>query len=309
MVEDGIELVRGHRYDDALTAVKVGERLQLVHHIGAGDERGGHDGTGAGRGIRCRADRHEHQGGGAVQGHARNATRTFDGEAAAAYRGMPWVGHQLSTPGARTTAPSPFPSDREDTTMTSTTDTSTNTNTSEQRKVACLVAPEGNEHVELTGPWEAVEKSGSTPVLISTQDGTVQAFNHLDKGDTFDVDVTVASADVADYAALVLPGGVANPDALRTDDDAVAFVRQFVQSGKPVAAICHAPWTLIEADVVRGRSVTSWPSLQTDLRNAGATWEDREVVVDDNLITSRNPDDIPAFTRELTAALAASVTA
>jgi protease I len=193
--------------------------------------------------------------------------------------------------------------------MTSTTDSSTTTNTSEQRKVAFLVAPEGIEQVELTGPWEAVEKSGSTPVLISTQDGTVQAFNHLDKGDTFDVDLTVAGADVSDYAALVLPGGVGNPDALRTDEDAVAFVRQFVQSGKPVAAICHAPWTLIEADVVRGRTVTSWPSLQTDLRNAGATWEDREVVVDDNLITSRNPDDIPAFTRELTSALSASVDA
>ncbi|MFL6176753.1 MAG: type 1 glutamine amidotransferase domain-containing protein [Ornithinibacter sp.] len=193
--------------------------------------------------------------------------------------------------------------------MTSTTDSSTTTSTSAQRKVAFLVAPEGIEQVELTGPWEAVEGSGATPVLISTQDGQVQAFNHLDKGDTFDVDVTVASADVADYAALVLPGGVANPDNLRTDPDAVAFVRQFVQSGKPVAAICHAPWTLIEADVVRGRTMTSWPSLQTDLRNAGATWEDREVVVDDNLITSRNPDDIPAFTRELNAALSESVDA
>ncbi len=193
--------------------------------------------------------------------------------------------------------------------MTSTTDTSTTTNTSEQRRVAFLVAPEGIEQVELTGPWEAVEQSGATPVLISTQDGQVQAFNHLDKADTFDVDVTVASAEVADYAALVLPGGVANPDNLRTDEDAVAFVRQFVQSGKPVAAICHAPWTLIEADVVRGRTLTSWPSLQTDLRNAGATWQDREVVVDDNLITSRNPDDIPAFTRELDAALSADVNA
>ena len=192
--------------------------------------------------------------------------------------------------------------------MTSTTDSSTTTETTQQRKVAFLVAPEGIEQVELTGPWEAVEEFGATPVLLSTQDGTVQAYHHLDKGDTFDVDVTVASADVADYAALVLPGGVANPDALRTDDDAVAFVRQFVQSGKPVAAICHAPWTLIEADVVRDRNVTSWPSLQTDLRNAGATWEDREVVVDDNLITSRNPDDIPAFTRELTAALSARAT-
>jgi len=191
--------------------------------------------------------------------------------------------------------------------MTSTTDSST-TETDTTTKVAFLVAPEGIEQIELTGPWEAVQQAGATPVLLSTEDGTVQAFNHLDKGDTFDVDVTVASADVADYAALVLPGGVANPDALRTDQDAVAFVRQFVQSGKPVAAICHAPWTLIEADVVRDRHVTSWPSLKTDLRNAGATWEDREVVVDDNLITSRNPDDIPAFTRELTAALSARAT-
>jgi len=194
--------------------------------------------------------------------------------------------------------------------MTSTTDTSSSTaGSASGQKVAFLMAPEGIEQVELTGPWEAVEQAGATPVLISTAEGTVQAFNHLDKGDTFDVDVTVDAADVADYAALVLPGGVANPDNLRTHEDAVAFVRQFVQSGKPVAAICHAPWTLIEADVVRDRHVTSWPSLQTDLRNAGATWEDREVVVDDNLITSRNPDDIPAFTRELTAALSASVTA
>jgi protease I len=193
--------------------------------------------------------------------------------------------------------------------MTSTTDTTTSTGTTEQQKVAFLVAPEGIEQVELTGPWEAVEQSGATPVLLSTQGGTVQAYNHLDKGDTFEVDLTVADAEVADFAALVLPGGVANPDNLRTDADAVAFVRQFVQSGKPVAAICHAPWTLIEADVVRERHVTSWPSLQTDLRNAGATWEDREVVVDDNLITSRNPDDIPAFTRELTAALKADVPA
>jgi protease I len=180
--------------------------------------------------------------------------------------------------------------------MTSTTDTTT-------RTVAFLVAPEGIEQVELTEPWKAVEESGARPVLLSTESGTVQAFNHLDKGDTFDVDLEVSAAEVADYDALVLPGGVANPDNLRTDADAVAFVRQFVQSGKPVAAICHAPWTLIEADVVRGRHLTSWPSLQTDLKNAGATWRDEEVVVDDNLITSRNPDDIPAFTKALTAAL------
>ena len=194
--------------------------------------------------------------------------------------------------------------------MTSTTDTNTTTGTGRAgARSPSSSPPRASSRSSSPGPWEAVEGAGATPVLISTQDGTVQAFNHLDKGDTFDVDVVVASADVADYAALVLPGGVANPDALRTDEDAVAFVRQFVQSGKPVAAICHAPWTLIEADVVRDRHVTSWPSLQTDLRNAGATWEDREVVVDDNLITSRNPDDIPAFTRELTAALSSSVTA
>ncbi|NHA68672.1 type 1 glutamine amidotransferase domain-containing protein [Phycicoccus flavus] len=171
------------------------------------------------------------------------------------------------------------------------------------RKVAFLVATEGIEQVELTEPWQAVEQAGHTPVLLSTESGSVQAFNHLDKGDTFDVDVTVAQAEVGDYDALVLPGGVANPDALRTDSDAVSFVRTFVESGKPVAAICHAPWTLAEADVLRGRTLTSWPSLQTDLRNAGATWEDQELVVDDNLITSRNPDDLPAFSKALTDAL------
>lgn len=180
--------------------------------------------------------------------------------------------------------------------MTTTDDTTT-------RTVAFLVAPEGIEQVELTDPWKAVEESGARPVLLSTESGTVQAFNHLDKADTFDVDVVVSDAEVGVYDALVLPGGVANPDALRTDEGAVAFVKAFVESGKPVAAICHAPWTLVEADVVRGRSLTSWPSLQTDLRNAGATWTDEEVVVDGNLITSRNPDDIPAFNRALLAAL------
>src|SRR5690242_10683214 len=188
--------------------------------------------------------------------------------------------------------------------MTSTTDSRATTDTRRQAPADFPVAPEGIEQVELPGPWEAVEGAGATPVLISTQGGTVQAFNHLDKGDTFDVDVVVAEAEVADYAALVLPGGVANPDALRTDEDAVAFVRQFVQSGKPVAAICHAPWTLIEADVVRDRHVTSWPSLQTDLRNAGATWVDEEVVEDANLVTSRKPDDLPAFCDRLVASYA-----
>ncbi|HEX6918458.1 MAG TPA: type 1 glutamine amidotransferase domain-containing protein [Phycicoccus sp.] len=171
------------------------------------------------------------------------------------------------------------------------------------QQVAFLVAPEGVEQVELTEPWAAVEAAGATPVLLSTRSGRVQAFNHLDTGDTFDVDLAVADAEVGDFAALVLPGGVANPDQLRTDEDAVAFVRTFLESGKPVAAICHAPWTLVEADVVRGRTLTSWPSLQTDLRNAGATWEDEELVIDDNLITSRMPDDLPAFTKALTEAL------
>jgi protease I len=167
------------------------------------------------------------------------------------------------------------------------------------KTVAFLVATEGIEQVELTDPWQAVEKAGGTPKLLSTESGQVQAFNHLDKADTFDVDQTVGDADPAAYDALVLPGGVANPDALRMDEDAVSFVRDFVSSGRPVAAICHAPWTLAEADVVQGKRVTSWPSLQTDLRNAGAEWVDEELVVDGNLITSRNPDDLPAFCEAL----------
>ena len=162
------------------------------------------------------------------------------------------------------------------------------------RTIAFLVAPEGIEQVELTDPWAAVEDAGGTPKLLSLESGTVQAYNHLDKADTFAVDAVVGDADPASYDGLVLPGGVANPDALRMDEDAVAFVRDFVESDRPVAAICHAPWTLAEADVVRGRRMT-WPSLQTDLRNAGAEWVDEEVVVDGNLVTSRKPDDLPAF--------------
>ena len=163
------------------------------------------------------------------------------------------------------------------------------------KKIAFAVASEGIEQVELTSPWEAVEQAGGQPVLVSVESGEVQAFNHLDKADTFRVDATFADADVAEYDGLVLPGGVANPDQLRTDSDAVAFVKAFFEAGKPVAAICHAPWSLVEADVVKGRTLTSWPSLQTDLRNAGAEWKDQEVVVDGNLVTSRNPDDLPAF--------------
>ncbi|MBF4766970.1 type 1 glutamine amidotransferase [Nocardioides agariphilus] len=163
------------------------------------------------------------------------------------------------------------------------------------KKIAFAVASEGIEQVELTSPWEAVEEAGGQPVLVSMEKGKVQAFNHLDRGDTFEVDVTFADADADSFDGLVLPGGVANPDALRLDQDAVAFIKSFFASAKPVAAICHAPWSLVEADVVRGRTLTSWPSLQTDLRNAGATWQDKEVVVDGNLVTSRNPDDLPAF--------------
>ena len=161
------------------------------------------------------------------------------------------------------------------------------------------MANEGIEQVELERPWQAVEDAGGTPELIAPEDGTVQAFNHLDKADRFDVTRTFAAADPGDYDALVLPGGVANPDNLRTHEDAVAFVRAFFEAGKPVAAICHAPWTLIEAGVVSGRKVTSWPSLQTDLRNAGAEWVDEEVVVDAGLVTSRKPDDLDAFCAKL----------
>ena len=168
------------------------------------------------------------------------------------------------------------------------------------KKIAFLVAPEGVEQVELTEPWKVVRDGGGQPVLLSTGEArSVQAFNHLDKGDTFEVDLPVGRAGVEDYDGLVLPGGVANPDQLRTDAEAVAFVRAFLETGKPVAAVCHAPWTLAEAGVVRGRTLTSWPSLRTDLRNAGAEWVDREVVIDTSgpgpLITSRKPDDLPAF--------------
>jgi protease I len=173
------------------------------------------------------------------------------------------------------------------------------------RTVAFLVAAEGIEQVELTEPWKAVEQAGGTPRLLSPESGKVQAFNHLDRADTFDVDETVADADPASYDALVLPGGVANPDALRTDPEAMDFVKAFVGSGKPVAAICHAAWSLVEAGVLDGRTVTSWPSLQTDIRNAGGTWVDEEVVVDGNLVTSRRPDDLPAFNARLLEAIAA----
>ncbi|MBB5937389.1 type 1 glutamine amidotransferase domain-containing protein [Streptomyces zagrosensis] len=166
-------------------------------------------------------------------------------------------------------------------------------------RVAFLSAPEGVEQVELTDPWKAVRDHDGTPVLLSTASGEIQAFNHLDKADTFPVDQLVSEASIEDFDGLVLPGGVANPDALRMDAGAVAFVRDFFAAGKPVAAICHAPWTLVEADVVRGRTLTSFPSLRTDIRNAGGEWVDEQVKVCSGgpnvLITSRKPDDLPAF--------------
>ncbi|MEH0548133.1 type 1 glutamine amidotransferase [Streptomyces sp. B21-105] len=166
-------------------------------------------------------------------------------------------------------------------------------------RIAFLTAPEGVEQVELTDPWEAAVDAGHEPVLVSTEPGKVQAFNHLDKADTFGVDEVVGEASADSFGGLVLPGGVANPDVLRSDDKAVAFVKDFFDQGRPVAAICHAPWTLIEADVVRGRELTSWPSLRTDIRNAGGAWVDEQVKVCDHgpgkLVTSRKPDDLEAF--------------
>ncbi|MCW2872025.1 MAG: intracellular protease/amidase [Streptomyces oryziradicis] len=182
------------------------------------------------------------------------------------------------------------------------------TTTLQGKTIAFLAAPEGVEQVELTEPWKAVSEAGGTPKLISTEPGRIQAFNHLDKADTFEVDETVSEASVDNYDGLVLPGGVANPDMLRMDQKAVSFVKSFFDRGRPVAAICHAPWTLIEADAVRDRTVTSWPSLRTDLRNAGATWVDEEVKVctagPNVLVTSRKPSDLKAFDDEAVTAFA-----
>jgi protease I len=164
-----------------------------------------------------------------------------------------------------------------------------------QGKRVAFLATDGVEEVEYTQPREAIEEAGGQPELVSLKPGQIQAFRHLDKSRTYPVDRTVADANPDDYDALVLPGGVANPDALRTHPDAVRFVKSFFDSHKPVAAICHAPWMLIEAGVVDGRTVTSWPSLRTDLRNAGANWVDEQVHVDNGLVTSRKPDDLPAF--------------
>jgi protease I len=163
------------------------------------------------------------------------------------------------------------------------------------KKIAFLVAQEGIEEVELTRPWKAVKDAGGTPELVAPEDGEVQAFEHLDKSSTYPVDKNLDEVEAGDYDGLVLPGGVANPDQLRTDQRALDFVREIFQAGKPVGVICHGPWTLVEADLVRGRKLTSWPSLRTDIRNAGGEWVDEEVVVDQGLVSSRKPDDLDAF--------------
>jgi protease I len=168
----------------------------------------------------------------------------------------------------------------------------------EGKRIAVL-ATDGVEQVELTQPLEAARQAGATVHLISLQSGTIQGFSHFDKGDTFPVDKEIGEVRASDYDALILPGGVANPDRLRTDKKAVQFVREFMAADKPVAAICHALWMLVEADSVAGRTLTSWPSLKTDIRNAGGEWVDRPVQIDGRLITSRKPDDLPAFCRAL----------
>lgn len=171
------------------------------------------------------------------------------------------------------------------------------------KKIVFVTANEGIEQVELTTPWSAVQEAGGEPVLSAPKPGKAQAFNHLDKAESFDVDITTDQLRVADYDAIVLPGGVANPDQLRMDAHTVEFVRAFFEAGKPVAVICHGPWTLVEADVVDKRRLTSWPSLRTDIQNAGGEWVDEQVVVcnegPNTLITSRKPDDLDAFCRTL----------
>ena len=166
-------------------------------------------------------------------------------------------------------------------------------------KRIAFLATDGFEQVELNVAWKAVEDAGGEPELLSLERGEIQGVNGMDKADTFPVDRPVAEADAEEYDGLVLPGGVKNPDTLRMHEDAVRFVRAFFEQGKPVGAICHGPWTLVEADVVRGRTVTSYPSIRTDIRNADGDWVDEEVVVDAGLVTSRNPGDLPAFNAKI----------
>jgi protease I len=168
-----------------------------------------------------------------------------------------------------------------------------------QGKKIAFLATDGVEQIELTEPWKAVEQAGGEPELVSLEKGEIQGVEHMEKGDTFKVDKNVEEADPTDYDGLVLPGGVANPDFLRGNEAAVSFVKRFFEQGKPVGAICHGPWTLVEADVVKGRTLTSWPTLRTDIRNAGGTWVDEQVHVDSGLVTSRKPDDLPAFNAKI----------
>jgi protease I len=167
------------------------------------------------------------------------------------------------------------------------------------KRIAFLMANEGVEQVELTEPRKALEKAGATTELLSIKTGEIEAFDHFDKAKKIKVDRLVEEADPSEYDAVMIPGGVGNPDQLRGDENVVSFVRELFEEGKPAAAICHGPWVLVEAGIARGRTLTSWPTLQTDIRNAGGNWVDKEVVVDGNLVTSRKPDDIPAFDEKM----------
>lgn len=166
-------------------------------------------------------------------------------------------------------------------------------------KMVAIIAADMVEQVELVEPRTALERAGATTHLISMKPGAIQGFNHFDKADKHNVDRTIDSVSASDYDALLIPGGVGNPDQMRTDERMVRFTRDFFDQGKPVAVICHGPWMLVEADVVRDRELTSWPSLQTDIRNAGGSWVDEQVVVDNGLVTSRKPEDIPAFNEKM----------
>lgn len=176
-----------------------------------------------------------------------------------------------------------------------------------ESRAVLFIATDGVEQVELTEPWKALKEAGAELTLAAPKAGRIQAVRKMEKGDTFPVDRTLADVNAADFDALVLPGGIANPDKLRMDKRAVAIVREFLEADKPIAAICHAPWLLVEADAVRGRTLTSWPSLQTDIRNAGGTWVDKQVQVDQKLITSRKPDDLPAFCMRIVSDFASSM--
>ena len=181
-------------------------------------------------------------------------------------------------------------------------------NTLQGKKIAIL-ATDGFEQSELTEPRQALQEAGAETQVVSPNQGKIKGWNHKDWGDEVSVDLALKSANPSEFDALLLPGGVMNPDQLRMNPDAVKFVRHFFDAGKPIAAICHGPWMLVEADIVRGRTVTSWPSLKTDIRNAGGSWVDKEVVKDQQLVTSRKPDDIPAFNREMIALFAQSAVA